>query len=167
MYKRVALNRSMTVCYIRQKMVRMDNLYAELMKIRQRLTEIERAMNEPKQQAILIPDSQLLGLPDNLRKSYMIVVSLENASADDVSVKTGRSRAAESSYLNQLVRLGWLEKTRERKTIHFKASANTAMKQKDTTNVTLDTRAQLAEAFTRHAKQDRRESSGQPFSSWT
>jgi hypothetical protein len=167
MYKSVALNRAMTLTSSRQKMVRMDTLYAELMKIRQRLTEIERAMNEPKQQPIFIPDNRLLGLPDNLRKSYVIVASLENASADDVSVKTGRSRAAESSYLNQLVRLGWLEKTRERKAVHFRANPRMAMNHRSNAREVLSTPKQLEKTTPFSERRDGHPYSGPSHSTWT
>jgi len=72
-------------------------------------------------QPLRIPESRLLSLPDNLRKTYLIVASEGECSASQVSVLSGRSRAIESSYLNQLVRMGWLTKHRSSKTLQFRA----------------------------------------------
>lgn len=106
-------------------MVHLEHLYEELIKIRQRLTDIERAVSETRQ-PIRVEESVLLRLPDNLRRSYLTVATLEKADAYDVSAKTGRSRAIESFYLNQLERMGWLEKRRERKSVFFTVSPQTA-----------------------------------------
>jgi DNA-binding IclR family transcriptional regulator len=59
-------------------------------------------------------------LPDNLRKTYLVVASKGECSATEVSNLTGRSRAIESSYLNQLTRMGWLTKRRNSKTLYFR-----------------------------------------------
>jgi hypothetical protein len=66
-----------------------------------------------------IPESELLSLPDNLRKTYLIAASEGECNATQASILTGRSRAIESSYLNQLVRMGWLAKYRNSRTLCF------------------------------------------------
>jgi len=71
-------------------------------------------------QPIRISESKLLSLPDNLRKTYLVVASKGECSATQVSNLTARSRAIESSYLNQLTRMGWLTKHRNSKTLNFR-----------------------------------------------
>jgi hypothetical protein len=55
----------------------------------------------------------LLTFPDHLRKSAMTITKLGRASAEDVAKETGRARAVESSYLNQLARMGHLKKDKK------------------------------------------------------
>ena len=67
--------------------------------------------------------SDLIMLPDHLRMSMIAVIGLSEATAEQVAVKTGRVRNLESSYLNQLVRLGYLSKFRKKRKIHFKPTS--------------------------------------------
>lgn len=61
----------------------------------------------------------LLSLPDHLRKTAMTMCELRRATAKEVSEKTRRMRATESSYLNQLVRMGYLQKERGGLEVYF------------------------------------------------
>jgi response regulator of citrate/malate metabolism len=61
----------------------------------------------------------LLSLPDHLRKTAMIICELKEATASEVAEKTGRVRAAESDYLNQLVSQGHLKKKRKGHDVYF------------------------------------------------
>lgn len=61
----------------------------------------------------------LAALPEHLRRSMESVVTVGQATAEEVGDKTGRSRAAESDYLNQLVDRGFLRKERVGKEIVF------------------------------------------------
>lgn len=62
----------------------------------------------------------LLSLPDHLRKSAMVVCETNGeATADEVAEKTGRARAVESGYLNQLVTMGHLTKKRKGRRVYF------------------------------------------------
>jgi DNA-binding transcriptional ArsR family regulator len=61
----------------------------------------------------------LLSLPDHLRKTAIVVSDLGSVTADQVAAQTGRSRAAESDYLNQLVKMGYLKKERKGRTVYF------------------------------------------------
>lgn len=61
----------------------------------------------------------LLGLPDHLRKTASIVCDKGRITARDVSDLTRRSRAAESGYLNQLVRMGYIRKDRGGRRVYF------------------------------------------------
>ena len=110
-------------------MVRLDRIFQELLTIRHRLDDIERRFSNWNPQPLHISESDLLSLPDNLRKTYLIVASEGECSATQVSNLTGRSRAIESSYLNQLVRMGWLAKRRNSKTLHFYILPSTKEKQ--------------------------------------
>ncbi len=61
----------------------------------------------------------LLSLPDHLRKSALALASLSEATATDLSKETGRVRAVESDYLNQLVSMGLVKKKRKGRDVYF------------------------------------------------
>lgn len=61
----------------------------------------------------------LLKLPDHLRKTMISLSKLIEGRADEVANMTGRARAIESGYLNQLVRLGYVKKVRKKHQIYF------------------------------------------------
>lgn len=63
--------------------------------------------------------STLLSLPDHLRKTAIIVCQLKEASAGEVAARSGRARAAESDYLNQLARMDILKKKRKGRESYF------------------------------------------------
>jgi len=60
-----------------------------------------------------------VSLPEHLRQTMQAIVTFGEATALQVSEKTGRSRAAESDYLNQLVDRGFLKKVRRGREILF------------------------------------------------
>lgn len=61
----------------------------------------------------------LLSLPDHLRKTALTLIKLGRAVADDVAKETGRARAIESAYLNQLVRMEYVWRKRVGKHVYF------------------------------------------------
>jgi predicted transcriptional regulator len=61
----------------------------------------------------------LLSLPDHLRKTAITICKLEQATAEEVAEQTRRARAVESSYLNQLVLMGYLKKERRGRKAYF------------------------------------------------
>ena len=61
----------------------------------------------------------LLSLPDHLRKTAMILSRLGRATASQVSAESGRARAVESGYLNQLVVMGHVKKMMEGRVVYF------------------------------------------------
>ena len=63
-----------------------------------------------------------LKLPDSLRRTMLAMEKLKEATTIQVAAETGRSRSVESIHLNQLERMGCLEKFRSRKKIYFKLS---------------------------------------------
>jgi trehalose-phosphatase len=101
-----------------------DRILREMQEIRYRLDDIEQSISRWKPKPVEISESELLSLPDHLRKTYMTVVSKGECSATETSNLTGRCRAVESNYLNQLVRTGWIMKRRSSKEIHFLALKN-------------------------------------------
>jgi len=61
----------------------------------------------------------IVSLPDHLMKTALVVAKLEKGTALEVSRETGRARAAESDYLNQLVSMGYLKKKRSMRKVVF------------------------------------------------
>lgn len=108
----------------------LDRIFQEMLQIRYRLDDIETALSRWNPVPLEISESKLLSLPDNLRKTYLVVASRGECSATQVSDMTGRSRPIESNYLNQLVRMGWLTKQRDSKTIVFRLISGTVLKEK-------------------------------------
>jgi hypothetical protein len=89
--------------------------------IRFRLDDLENNISRWNPQPLEVSESELISLPDHLRRTYMVVLSKGECSALDVSNTSGRCRAIESNYLNQLTRMGWLNKRRISKTTKFSA----------------------------------------------
>jgi len=98
----------------------LESIFREIMNIRQRLDDIENNFSGWKPLPVEVPESELIGLPDHLRRTYVVVSSKGECNAVQVSNLTGRCRAIESNYLNQLSRMGWLNKRRLSKTVHFR-----------------------------------------------
>lgn len=61
----------------------------------------------------------LLELPDHLRKTAMALARMGEGTAKDVARVTGRERAVESAYLNQLARMGYVRKRRVGRKVVF------------------------------------------------
>ena len=98
----------------------LDSIFKEMMTIRHRLDDIENNFSSWKPEPVQLPESNLISLPDHLRRTYVIVASKGECDAVIVSNHTGRCRAIESNYLNQLARMGWLNKRRSSKTVQFR-----------------------------------------------
>ena len=67
----------------------------------------------------------LLSMPDHLRKTAMTICRCGRATAEEISAQTTRARAVESSYLNQLVIMGYLKKERKGRKAYFYADRET------------------------------------------
>ena len=96
-----------------------EQIFREMRSMSNRLDDIEESFRNRKVQPVELNSSELLELPDHLRSTYMTVASKGESSATLVSNKTGRTRAIESTYLNKLAVMGWLNKRRDSKTIYF------------------------------------------------
>jgi hypothetical protein len=100
-----------------------QRLLLELQKIKWQLEDIHKELANKHYPIPAIPESKLLQLPDHLRRSYLTLVAKKiDCTAAEISGLTGRSRAIESSYLNQLTRMGWVTKHRQSKTVLFRPS---------------------------------------------
>jgi predicted transcriptional regulator len=90
-----------------------------------RLIELQKSGGQLTRPAVSIPNEMpldvttLLSLPDHLRKSAMGLATLGEATATDLSQETGRVRAVESDYLNQLVSMGLIKKKRKGRDVYF------------------------------------------------
>jgi hypothetical protein len=91
-----------------------------MISMRQRLDDIENKFSKLDPQPLQLAESELITLPDHLRKTFMVVADKGECDAIQVSNRTGRSRAIESNYLNQLSRMGWLNRRRITKGVHFR-----------------------------------------------
>jgi hypothetical protein len=98
----------------------LQQIFREMRRINARLDEIEVNQRHELPVSMKVSNSEIFLLPDHLRKTYLTVASKGECSATDVSVSTGRCRAVESNYLNQLVRQGWLSQRRVGKTVVFR-----------------------------------------------
>jgi predicted transcriptional regulator len=90
-----------------------------------RLIDVQRPSGQMLRQGTTLPDDMpldvttLLSLPDHLRKSALALSTLREATATDLSKETGRVRAVESDYLNQLVSMGLVKKKRKGRDVYF------------------------------------------------
>ena len=74
------------------------------------------------------PDTlSLLTLPLSLRKTVMALYKLQKATAEGISLETKRLRGIESASANQLVRMGYLKKTRQGRKVYFYIESPTEM----------------------------------------
>jgi hypothetical protein len=99
--------------------MRNEPIYKELFEIRHRLEEIDRKL-AARAEPVFVPRSELFSLPNHLRTTYLTVASKGECCANEVSCNTGKSRAIESCYLNQLVQMKWLSKRRDKKRLMFR-----------------------------------------------
>jgi response regulator of citrate/malate metabolism len=63
--------------------------------------------------------STLFSMTDHLRKTFIALCKLNEATAEEVAQQTHRARAVESAYLNQLVIMGYLKKKRAGRKTYF------------------------------------------------
>lgn len=91
-----------------------DELHPNLAAFRSIESEIQLAADRKS----FVPGT-FVSLPEHLRQTMQSIVTFGEATALQVSDKTGRSRAAESDYLNQLVDRGFLKKVRRGREIVF------------------------------------------------
>ncbi len=67
-------------------------------------------------------------LPENLRKTALILIKLEEATADEVARVSGRKRSTESYYLNLLTSLKLAKKKKVGRKIYFMFNGSDADK---------------------------------------
>jgi hypothetical protein len=96
-----------------------EKIFREMQNIHFRLDDLEKNLSGWRPAPLEISEPKLIELSDHLRKTYMTVASKGECDADGVSSLTGRCRALESNYLNQLCRMGWLNKRKVSKSTLF------------------------------------------------
>jgi len=78
--------------------------------------QVKDAVDIPSQ---LLDAEALMALPDHLRRTADIVLKMGRVMAQDVADVTKRAQAVESSYLNQLCRMGYLKSERDGRKVFF------------------------------------------------
>jgi hypothetical protein len=99
----------------------LQQIFKEMMNMRLQIEQLEKTFSKWKPQPVDVSNSEVINLPDHLRKTYVAVAKKGECHAAQVSNSTGRCRAIESNYLNQLSRMGWLHKRRISRIVHFRA----------------------------------------------
>ncbi len=97
----------------------LEDVYNELLKIRSMLEK-----SQPLRQMPLSERSMLSRLNISQIKTYLKIEAGKEYTAADIAKMTWNARAHESSVLNQLVRLGVLERRKHGKTVYFKRRAD-------------------------------------------
>jgi predicted transcriptional regulator len=102
----------------------MSEVSERIKKIEERLDALEGMIkalgfSSSRDQPRSIGMNDLLSLPSSLQKTILTAQSLKEATSNEVAEKTGRDRTVETIYLNQLVRLGYLNKERRGRKIYF------------------------------------------------
>ena len=96
----------------------------ELKEIKKKLVDIDKKLYQllklqtRDHKSGFVPKT-LESLPKHLRTTASTIATMGQATAEQVAAKTGRTRAAESDYLNQLASRGFLKKERRGREMHF------------------------------------------------
>lgn len=86
----------------------------------QRKHVVKGDLDSPESDATFPFDvDSIVSLPDHLIKTGIVIAKIERGTALEVAKETGRARAAESDYLNQLVSMGYLKKKRSMRKVVF------------------------------------------------
>jgi ArsR family transcriptional regulator, lead/cadmium/zinc/bismuth-responsive transcriptional repressor len=99
----------------------LEKIFSEMQQIRFKLDDVEKSISRVNPTPLKVSESKLISLPDHLRQTYVVVLQKGECCATTVSNHTGRCRAIESNYLNQLLRMGWLKKRRISGATHFRS----------------------------------------------
>ncbi len=97
----------------------------ELEEIRKKLADIDRKLDQTldyfaiKHRLEPVPKT-IASLPKHLRETALAVAAMGEATAEQVAEKTGRTRAAESDYLNQLANQDFLKRERRGREVFFR-----------------------------------------------
>ncbi len=101
-----------------------DALLDRIKRLEERLDVVEKTLQlrdlPTTSTTISLSQKDLLALPSSLQKTMLAIQELQEATSTGVSKETGRARSVETIYLNQLARLGYLNKERKGRKIFFK-----------------------------------------------
>jgi len=98
---------------------RLKSLDEKIDELSQRIRMLSKSSLMSEIKSRLLDAETLLSLPDHLRKTAMSISKFGEATAAKIAKDTGRARAAESDYLNQLVGMNYLCKKRVEKQVVF------------------------------------------------
>lgn len=94
-------------------------IYSKLDEIGGKLDNLALA-NEKDMKRDIAPDiMSLLQLPENLRGTALTLYELGEATAEDIAEITTKQRAVESAYLNDLAKMGYIQKKRVGRMVYF------------------------------------------------
>ena len=94
-------------------------IYSKLDEIGDKLDNLA-LVNKPNVDDDIAPDiMSLLQLPENLRCTALTLYELGEATAEDIAEITNKQRAVESAYLNDLAKMGYIQKKRVGRMVHF------------------------------------------------
>ena len=97
--------------------IRLALLEKKVQSMYETLKEIQRVLKPQKTSPL--EAGNILELPTHLQKTLLAVSELGEATATQISSHTGKARAVESVYANQLFRMGWLLKTQRGRFVIF------------------------------------------------
>jgi len=110
-----------------------QELLERVREIEKRLERLEKVVHKiesrypTEERPLPLSIKDLLDLPDSLRRTMMVVSDLKEATAEECSSKSGRTRSVETIYLNQLVRMGYMTRVRKGRKIYFRPREKTKM----------------------------------------
>jgi len=104
---------------IQEILRRLRSIEDEIHKLRKRVDRLE-AITQITAKPPITADNALR-LPDSLRKTMVTLAQLIEAPAEAIAEQTHRTRGMESIYLNQLTRMGYIQKIKRGRRIHFRA----------------------------------------------
>jgi predicted transcriptional regulator len=104
---------------IQEILRRLRSIEAALQELRERVDRLEATTQITAKPPIAIDNT--LRIPDSLRKTMATIAQLGEAPAEVIAERTHRTRGMESIYLNQLARMGYIQKIKRGRRIHFRA----------------------------------------------
>jgi predicted transcriptional regulator len=112
----------------------LEKIKDSLEKLNEKMDVLIEIRKTTDQEVPKLPDASLdvialLNLPDHLRKTAIAICRNTRATAEEIADITSRARAMESSYLNQLVTMGYIKKQRKGKKTYFYAERKNETKE--------------------------------------
>ncbi len=113
----------LTLNKILEKLDQLYNMLNETLTVERQILKILSEKPPLSREEKLPPEGMdvltLLELPDHLRRTIMALGTMDKATAEDVAKITGRKRALESAYLNQLTNMGYVKRARQGRKVYF------------------------------------------------
>jgi len=110
---------SQTISSSQEKLLeRLDKMEKKVQRLEEIINNLEKKIEEPEGRKA---KAEFMELPESIRKTMTAISRIRKASAKQVAEETGRTRGMESIYLNQLERLGYVEKTKKGRDVSFRS----------------------------------------------